>query len=821
MKVKATLLIILIASILALAFHFSAIADIDAPHNPSNAMWCGSCHGYEIFWVGTGSYDALCQQCHIAPFCPISETGTGPQAWTHSSENTSEQYGEWSWECRNCHDPHYQKQIAYKNTDADSLYLASGTIVSFEYYNPDDYEVTYFDPDLINKSVLTYLSITYKPGWDATKITGKTWECRGTILFPNVNKLGYSYPVIGVDEGAETITVKGDVSEAYEYVSPPSSFAVMYGQYIKDVIGGKSVKFFDRKGINSFTDKDATYNGVCEICHTQTLYHKNDGSGESHYPAVRCTICHLHVDGFADSDHTGRIGADCEGCHGHDDGWQGGNYYGTTISHSTHTENDDYDAKGPYLACGDCHDINLFPRFKSGTDSNGDGKYDLSETDVCDTCHSPNGEYNGVVSQVDSIGAKTNWDNGVYQDDGTIASGKEKWCAGCHDNEPSVVNGETAPNICGTIEGLDYTAPGYYLGAHGSDTYGVNHQDVGNVQGACVHCHDVSVEGTSHGGQLFAPHNPWNQQTNFCFQCHGPISVQVGGVTNYNYGRNFGGDTTITTPNNIKDAFAFGPPVGGEDSGSSHRLYDIRYFIVNEVSWGYTTADNACYACHNFHNAQKNYPVTINEMGGVNTAVRRPDQHDNADTNRWGDEAGLAIWKEMMSEWVSPGYIYQAPYYYNSTTTFEPAGDTTYDGSNLPNFVVVCNQCHSMTTVYSTENSNYLKPINWGDSGDRHGKAAAPGEEPGGYYSFLKPPYSNDNVGQYVLSCTDCHEPHGSRNEWLLRTEVNGTSGIEINETGHWSNFCLSCHTNPGHATWDTDCSGCHYHGALAEGDRF
>ncbi len=455
MKGKLAAPIIFIASIMALTFHFNAIAYIDAPHNESNTMWCGSCHGYEIFWVGTGSYNTLCQQCHTASSCPISETGTGPQALTHtdSDENALA-------ECRTCHDPHYQKQMLYKNTDASNLYLASGTIVSYSY-------------NAVSKeSTLTYSieGITYKDGWDAKKLTGKTWECRGTILFPNVNKLGYSYPLIGVNEVAKTITVKGDVSPAYQYTSPPSSFAVMYGQYIKDNINDKPVKFFDRRVKNSFADGDGTYNGVCEVCHTETMYHRNDGLGAPHYPAVRCSICHVHLNGFADSDHTGSSGSDCEDCHGHDDGWVGGSYYGTTQSHSTHTENDSDDLKGPFIDCDVCHDTNNYPFFKSGTD--GDGKYNLSETDVCDNCHSPNGAFDGVDDAV--IGAKNNWVDGVYESP-TLKSGKEKWCAGCHDDQPAYSLPEIEEPVI--LDNPDATfVNSWPSGADQDDHYGDNFQ---------------------------------------------------------------------------------------------------------------------------------------------------------------------------------------------------------------------------------------------------------------------------------------------------------------------------------------------------------
>ena len=41
----------------------------------------------------------------------------------------------------------------------------------------------------------------------------------------------------------------------------------------------------------------------------------------------------------------------------------------------------------PGITCGSCHNTDAFPYFKSGTDRDGNGLYDLSETDVCTNCH--------------------------------------------------------------------------------------------------------------------------------------------------------------------------------------------------------------------------------------------------------------------------------------------------------------------------------------------------------------------------------------------------------------------------------------------------
>jgi hypothetical protein len=59
-------------------------------------------------------------------------------------------------------------------------------------------------------------------------------------------------------------------------------------------------------GAGSFADGDGVYDGVCEVCHTSTLYYRNDGSAlVNHtstgldYSGTDCTVCHTHLSGFA------------------------------------------------------------------------------------------------------------------------------------------------------------------------------------------------------------------------------------------------------------------------------------------------------------------------------------------------------------------------------------------------------------------------------------------------------------------------------------------------------------------------------------------
>jgi hypothetical protein len=63
--------------------------------------------------------------------------------------------------------------------------------------------------------------------------------------------------------------------------------------------GTRAVQFLSLTGSYSFADGDAVYDGVCEVCHTTTTYHRNNASGDhSHNGGLDCSECHVHSDGF-------------------------------------------------------------------------------------------------------------------------------------------------------------------------------------------------------------------------------------------------------------------------------------------------------------------------------------------------------------------------------------------------------------------------------------------------------------------------------------------------------------------------------------------
>ena len=367
----------------------------------------------------------------------------------------------------------------------------------------------------------------------------------------------------------------------------------------------------------------------------------------------------------------------------------------------------------------------------------------------------------------------------------------------------------------------------YSDSAHGNTSDGVNRSTAvcenwpGGVcsTGSCAHCHDTYDESICGVNPLmmFAPNNPTSQTDNFCFQCHkGTGSVQVDGIINNDYGATFGGGTAMFT--SIYDAFN---PSG--TYSSSHDLVDLQAYARGRAWGSWMTADtNACLVCHDHHFSQKNFPVQASPDGGVYTAVRRGNDVTSNPGDLWGDEPySVSGRDEMMSDWAS-GYIYQAPLRGDSGYEPGPSGSTIQDGSNLPNFVDACAEtCHSQDINAETGPI----AVNWSTS--MHGKGVA--DNAPGDWGWLKSPYSEASRGDYVLSCTDCHETHGSSNATLLRTTVNGVSGLTTGDKGcnypdggYWYYWCQACHdltynpeTEEGHpVVWPTarcgDSIGCH-----------
>ena len=361
--------------------------------------------------------------------------------------------------------------------------------------------------------------------------------------------------------------------------------------------------------------------------------------------------------------------------------------------------------------------------------------------------------------------------------------------------------------------------------AHGNNDpppgYGVNRSEAGYDIGDCAHCHDTfdpAICGVNERMMFYTVQTPCDM---ICFECHGDTLASAQEVTNYPYSVLFGGFPTLYFPSILHQFCA--TPATHANGGSRHSLAQIWSVIKNNtLDWGFSANPNPCSACHN--------PLLSQRIGSkqyrppydpTKSPITRPSERYSNPANLWGDDATERM--KHYAENIAGGY-YQAPYYGNGPWDpedgpFEPAGDGTSDGSNLPDYVTFCMDCHQYAQ-YDPESGEDVKAIKWGPpwctaaEADMHG--AAPANTRDGFSigciareGPLRPPYDTHepDPSNYVLSCLDCHEPHGTyQRPHLIRVQINGefvadSSFVEICERCHDMNHPYgSCNVCHGHS---------------------
>ncbi len=713
---------------------------MDSPHW-GNGISCGSCHvthnspGAQLSSVAGNAN--LCMSCHnpagMASAKPFSEadkarpgiSGTS-HAWEAPAENTrfetqlpadpqmSARIMEGNIVCSTCHDQHDQtytpflRAANYQNalckechkirnvgSYRDSSDYKGSHPVGVVYPDandrffsaPQDTNLTLVDPDRVECT--TCHGVHYSDSGGANGGQGD-----GNILkAANDFTLCESCHTYTSHEGMDCLTChqphnpnKTNIFMVRDTISTPNS-------------GSRLAVFTSETGQNSFADGDAVYDGICEVCHTETDHFRNDGTapdqnhlGMGGQAGENCTSCHPHENSFKH----GGAGSGCETCHGHDAGYEyePGLFCegeGTVQSHSTHTENDSDDQKGPFITCTACHDTSNYPYFISGNDLNGDGKFNLSETDVCNTCHSSEGSYDGINDL--QIGAKENWENGIYEGN-TLISSKEKWCATCHDEVPANSrqngSGADAPNVIGheTDDYIYGTGWGFYETGHGlpADRF---YPASGNITAGaglnCESCHDLSLKHIDHVDRTFdctggcdpseyqqsyrlklidgqypmeiplskgmGPSNNTSSQFRLCYSCHDSGPFLNSGNMN----------TNLVTDGSNRHAYHL---------NNNHLRYPADYDYNGSYNSRMT-----CVVCHNVHGSYRLAMVRTGEL-----------------INR---EPGLRIW---YNNDLAVSYVSSKPYPPDPEDVPLSASEGTLwrpgDSGNL------CSNCHGSPNIY-------------------------------------------------------------------------------------------------------------------------
>ncbi|MCB2183329.1 MAG: hypothetical protein KQH63_14945 [Desulfobulbaceae bacterium] len=489
----------LVCGVLSLYDISFAASFLHAPHDEAHGVTCVDCH--EFFLDDAASWGVpqntiddtvksfICLRCH-------GPAGNAPTKAMHSdlSLNGSQT---WTTECTDCHSPHFQRQLAgvadiNEEFLLSDMYLVTGTITSITPAGEN--------------TVIAYTLGSAAAKWsDPADWSAKTGDGRGLIFVADASHpKGLTYETIAAD--AESITVLGSVDPAMVN----KIFGLFYGQFLRNKIttflGDQTVKFFNPYG--GFVDDSGAVvpTGICQVCHTKTLYWTNYGQNNIHNALSRCTLCHEAAQGFKFT--------------GHD--------HTLTLSSS--------------IGCGDCH-----------TNSDVEGQVHFGN---CDTCHASQREevINAIAAgtAVECITCHVSGFTTLHTPilqvpdviHGAIVITGTASCASCHSDPPPLVDSGNPKihdacitchgGINGTLSGLaaGIEAPGNCATCH-FDPFETIHAGAPSDHSSLVTAIGTQCIGCHTSTALVDALDP--KVHNSCQTCHdangGLISLAAGGKT--------------------------------------------------------------------------------------------------------------------------------------------------------------------------------------------------------------------------------------------------------------------------------------------------
>ncbi|MFQ6008864.1 MAG: cytochrome c3 family protein, partial [Candidatus Zixiibacteriota bacterium] len=404
--------------------------------------------------------------------------------------------------------------------------------------------------------------------------------------------------------------------------------------------GSQSVVFVGESGPNSFADGDETFDGICEVCHTATNHHRNNGTAPGdfddsgnyvgHFNGQKCIDCHSHSDSFL----PGGVAVppphnafDCAVCHVTPDTFVPNAQIPNTACQTCHSEGvlkthfsdhiDPATGNPANLNCVECHNpMSVQTNFRGNENlkfvrttvrDNAvafeavTGKYSFAydlpdrpadmktENYVCNTCHSQTNHHRFA---------------------GTAPGGQEHFdgsdCRQCHTHrdgfQPSGV--EVPPPHNAFDCAVCHVTP---------DTF-VPDAQIPNA--ACQSCHGEGTPETAEGGsdtkvdRHFSDHfiDPTTGQLAdlTCVECHNPMSTQ----------RNFRGNNNLSF---IRSTVRGGSIAFEAKTGKYSFAYDLPDRPADMSTENYVC--NTCHTQTNYHQADGTAVISQTHNDGLDCTV--------------------------------------------------------------------------------------------------------------------------------------------------------------------------------------------------------
>ncbi len=561
-------------------------------------------------------------------------------------------------------------------------------------------------------------------------------------------------------------------------------------------------------------DADGVTTGVCEVCHTTTLHHRNDNThpDRNHNNAQICVNCHPHSEGFAAGESGGGMACACHG-----------DILSAMDSTSILSRHVLFDAAADYSP-------------------GASGMYTIKN---CLSCHVDHDIFRpdlntGIGTRASNL--RTDWAIDPVQGDNTVllnsdyqSTGKGGVCLSCHSDDPTCSGCHSAHKLPRELPPLSAKVPNAhrfvtktnYDAATSGHNYSVplTFTKDGSVFNAnCVKCHNddmaktyqnSTVKASLHGSTfsmlldssgVAVPTSPLEEE--FCFKCHSSTSNPNAG-TSQDY---FGVKAMSTPALNMEAEF---------NQASIHPIGSFKSIHTPIENLTTMTRHVECTDCHNPHAASAgtsgNLPNSLIDVRGIDVFGNFIDPITE----------GYQICFKCHGD--NPGTTQLVTRQFNNTGNTRLEFDTASvsyhpvvgqgKNPNSPSLiggwtetsVMKCEDCHSSSagTVNGPHGSSYSPILKLRfDTGDNFNESAT-------IYALCYSCHDrnsilandsfkehNKHINGEKAPCSVCHDAHGSTGQaHLINFDTNvctpssSTGRLEFVDNGTFKGTCyVTCH---------------------------